>query len=48
MKHTNTSASTQIRPSKIQIEVREIPVVKQQAIISRHDFDPDGSDIRNE
>jgi hypothetical protein len=42
------STSTQVRTSKIQVEVREIPVVKQQIMSSRHDVDGDGGDLRNE
>jgi hypothetical protein len=48
MKYANASASIQVRPSRIQVEVREIPVVKKQAIVSRHDVDGDGGDISNE
>jgi hypothetical protein len=48
MKHTNVFASTQVRSSKIQVEVREIPVLKKQAIASRNDVDGDSGDISNE
>lgn len=48
MKHANASASTPVRLSKLQVEVREIPVVKQQSVVSRHDVDGDGGDISNE
>ncbi|MCU0525085.1 MAG: hypothetical protein MUF72_09695 [Elainella sp. Prado103] len=48
MKHANMSASTQARASKIQVEVREIPVIKKQATAVRHDVDSDGGDISNE
>lgn len=47
MKHANVSAPAQVRSSKIQIEVQEIPVVKKQTV-SRHDVDSDGGDISNE
>jgi hypothetical protein len=53
MQHANMSASTQsasaqVRTGRIQVEVREIPVVNPQVILSRHDVDGDGGDIRNE
>ncbi|WNZ26320.1 hypothetical protein HJG54_28210 [Leptolyngbya sp. NK1-12] len=48
MTHTSATASAQVRSSRIQVEVREIPVVKQQATLSRHDVDSDGGDISNE
>lgn len=48
MTHNSKSASTQVRTSRIQIEVREIPVLNKPVVISRHDVDGDGGDIRNE
>lgn len=48
MKRTDVSTATQVRASKIQVEVREIPVLSKQVSPSRHDVDGDGGDIRNE
>lgn len=47
MKQDNVSASASVRPSRVQVEVREIPTVRKQAAV-RHDVDSDGGDISNE
>ncbi|QZZ19299.1 hypothetical protein J5X98_18145 [Leptothermofonsia sichuanensis E412] len=48
MQRTNVSTSTQVRSSKIQVQIREIPVVSKQVVVRHHDVDGDGGDVSNE
>lgn len=47
MQQTNVLTSTQVRSSKIQVQIREIPVVSKQVVV-RHDVDGDGGDVSKE